>query len=173
MKPGIEVRLKDGMTEEEWRRLVGWSDDPFRIASYRYVWEPKRWRILVCVEGEPVSHVGVTPQRMVKVGEEPVLVGGIGGVVTLPQYRGQGFARLALREAMRFLRDELGVDFGLLLCREELVPFYAAQGWKRVPPPVLIEQPRGKVPLGLEAMALALREKPWPPGALDLCGLPF
>jgi hypothetical protein len=39
--------------------------------------------------------------------------------------------------------------------------------------PVYFDQPSGKMKNDGVAMSLALTGKPWPPGVVDFCGLPW
>jgi hypothetical protein len=88
------------------------------------------WRVLVHlgdaaedVGSGLVAHTGVDA-REISVGGRPVRVGTVGGVSTLPAWEGHGLATQALGAALAFIRDALGAPFGLLTCRDHLVPFY-------------------------------------------------
>lgn len=109
--------------------------------------------------------------RVVSVGGQPVRVGGIGGVSTLPEFRRQGYSTAALDAAARFIFDELGVSFGLLLCSDAMVPFYAARGWQCIDAPIYYEW-AGKRELQTEGAAMFLPHgtATWPPGEVDFNG---
>jgi hypothetical protein len=119
-----------------------------------------------------VGHVGFIKHE-VQVGNQPVLVGGVGQVVTLPAGQRRGYARAALRWSAAFLCDELRAAFGLLFCVERMVPFYAGLGWQVVEAPVWIEQPTGRVISPMPVMVLPCQGQVWPAGAVELNSLPW
>jgi predicted GNAT family acetyltransferase len=53
------------------------------------------WSVLVKTE-QRVSHAEIL-YRVVQVGEQRLAVGGIGGVMTLPEWRERGYARAVLK----------------------------------------------------------------------------
>jgi aminoglycoside 2'-N-acetyltransferase I len=112
-------------------------------------------------------------ERLAKVGEMPVRLGGIGGVATHPDWRRRGFASLLMQKAALFLKQEIKVDFGLLVCGEQRTQFYAGLGWQVVKGPLLIDQPSGKMALEAVIMVLPCAQQTWPEGIIDLCGLPW
>lgn len=71
-------------------------------------------------------------RRQISVGDQEVTIAGTGGVLILPNYRKYGLGRkllFALQEASRTIAP---VEYGYLGCREEVVPFYEASGYKRI-----------------------------------------
>jgi GNAT superfamily N-acetyltransferase len=101
-----------------------------------------------------------------------VVVGGISGVTTLPEYRKRGYGTALMKSAQRFLREELPASFGLLICNTRLKPFYERLGWKEVPGPTTYAQPRGSEKCKGITMVLECGRE-WPPGPIDLCGYPW
>ena len=112
-------------------------------------------------------------KQAVRVGESMISVAGIGGVVTHPKYRDSGFARLAMEEALPQAVGELDVQFGLLFCREAMLPWYERQGWTLANDTVWIEQWRGMIPSPLPTMIRRLVAERWPAGEVWLGGLPW
>ncbi|MBN1976229.1 MAG: GNAT family N-acetyltransferase [Anaerolineae bacterium] len=104
---------------------------------------------------------------------QPVKLGGIGGVVALPEWRGRGLGTATLERAAAFMQDELQVAFGLLICGPDMVPFYRRLGWQVVEGPLTFDQPGGKVVFDEVTMVLPCAEQEWPNGEIDLCGLPW
>jgi predicted acetyltransferase len=137
-----------------------------------YTWSQGEWQLTGRVDGKIVSIVGILI-REVQCAGQPVLLGGIGGVGTLPEYRMRGLAGALLHAAADFMRDPLGVDFGLLFCAETMVPYYSKFGWQLVPGPAIFDQPKGKVTWPEPVMILPVLKQDWPPGTIDLCGLPW
>ena len=138
----------------------------------QYYWSDNDWNVWLRSGDEIVSHVGIV-DRTITVGGRPLRVGGVGAVATASEWRRRGYARQLMEAAAAFLRDELHVPAGLLICGEETAPYYGRLGWQTVPGPLLIDQPQGKVAMSAEIMVLLFDETPWPAGTIDLCGLPF
>ena len=143
-------------------------------AQRQIAWASPEWGILVWDDaGALVGYVGIVARDVLLDGRA-VRVGGIGGVKTHPAVRGQGYARAALGRAATFMADELGAAFGLLVCREELRPFYGGLGWQPFAGALLIEQPGGRVLFTFNRpLVLPLREPAPHAGTIDLCGLPW
>lgn len=168
----MRLRFADRFTDEERRQLFEWGEDIFGMAGLDLRWRPKDRHLFVEVDGRVVSHVGLL-QHTVRVGDHPVKVGGVGGVVTVPDQQGRGYARHAMRHAASLMCGEWHVDFGLLFCREPLVPFYQGLAWRRVVDPVEAEQPSGRVVPPLAVMVLPCRGQEWPAGPVDLDSFPW
>jgi predicted acetyltransferase len=135
-------------------------------------WASADWTVMVWEDQELVSNVHII-ERVAKVDRKPVRLGGIGNVATKVEWRNRGFASAALKVAQEFLADPLKVDFGLMVCTEQMVPFYEKRGWKLVAQSLVTEQADGKKALGYPVMVLPISEKDWPKGIIDLCGLPW
>jgi aminoglycoside 2'-N-acetyltransferase I len=122
------------------------------------------WRVLIRNgEGKLIAHVGIF-LRTARVHGSPRQIAGIGGVMTHPRFRRQGFAGAALREARSFLLSE-----------PRLVPFYARLECRSFAGPVFVEQPgSGSTNFTtMGAMVLDLAERAPAEGTIDLCGLPW
>jgi aminoglycoside 2'-N-acetyltransferase I len=92
-------------------------------------WDRPEWGVMVTDEpGGLVSYTGIV-LREGRVDGDEALIGGIGGVATHPDHRGKGYAPLGMSRALDFLLER-GADFALLVCRDELVDYYAALGWR-------------------------------------------
>ena len=169
----VLVRRVSSLTAEE-RAQAGRVD---RIAfagdaNDGLVWGAGEWIATGSLDGEIVSVVTIT-ERAALAGGQPVRLGGIGGVSTLPGQRKHGFARAVLESAAAFMRDSLRVDFGLLLCAPEMVDYYGRLGWQAVPGPLQFDQPSGKRTWHDVTMVLPCQKAAWPEGVIDLRGLPW
>jgi aminoglycoside 2'-N-acetyltransferase I len=69
-----------------------------------------------------------------------VKIGGIGGVKTHPEVRGRGFATAAIKRSVEFFQDQGDIDFGLLVCAPQHIPFYERIGWRVFPGDLLVTQ---------------------------------
>ena len=169
---GVEIRFERSLTDAERRTLFEWGKDIFGVADKLYQWRPKEWHFIVEEDGLVVSHVGVL-QTTVRAGAREVRVGGIGGVVTVPEAQGRGHVHAAMRRAAEFMCDELQVEFGMLFCLPRLAPFYARQGWQLLAETVEFDQPSGPIASPFSVMALPCHGHEWPAGKIEVGGLPW
>lgn len=167
----IEIIQTDNLTQAQKEKLFNWGDDIFGASDLNLHWRPKDLHFLLKVSGETVSHVGVLTHE-VSVAGKPIMVGGVGGVVTPPAWQKRGFARALMQHAARFF-ETAQVDAGFLFCLRRRVPFYESQGWQLVKYPVLIQQPSGEMVAPLEAMVLPIGERSWPEGEVKLNSFPW
>jgi GNAT superfamily N-acetyltransferase len=137
-----------------------------------YTWSQGEWQLTGWVDGKIVSIVGIL-ERTALAGQQTIRLGGIGGVATLPEYRARGLAGALLRASVDFMRDSMHVDFGLLFCGDGMVPYYSKFGWQVISDPVVFDQPGGKTTWKEAVMMLPVLKSTWPPGPVDLCGLPW
>ena len=171
-QPDIETRIVDSVSDEERQRLTGWGENVFGVPEHPMEWRPTDKHVMLYADGELMTHVGVVG-HIIRVGEQPVVVGGIGGVVTVGAAHGRGYATTALRAACEYMRERLHANFGLLFCFDKLVPFYERLGWQLINVPVAVEQPSGPTQMPLNTMVLPLGEQQWPPGPVELDSLPW
>jgi GNAT superfamily N-acetyltransferase len=135
-------------------------------------WAIPEWYAIGKLAERVISIVGVLKRR-VEVGEITLEIGGIGGVVTHPDHRQHGFASALLRSAAEFMRDDLQVEFGLLLCNPDKVDFYGRLGWQIALAEMVCDLHGSKEIFDGITMVLPLGSKPWPEGSIDLCGTPW
>jgi nodulation protein A len=138
----------------------------------QYQWGENDWNVLLETETEIVSHVGVV-DRTILAGGQPVRVGGVGAVATAPAWQRRGYAQQLMRSTAAFMRDQLRVSAGLLICGNKMLPYYGRLGWQTVAQALVIDQPQGKVTMSTNVMVLRWGETPWPGGTIDLCSLPW
>ena len=172
MKADIEIRRTDAVPADELEAIRRWQAQIFGNSEYQ--WADSDWLLTVKVDGNFVSGLEVV-ERTAKVGNRDVRLGGVGGVITLPEWRGKGLASAALQRANDFICGELGAEFGLLVTGEALIPFYSRVGWERVNGPLTFDQPDGRKVTVTDWVIMVLRcnGRKWPGGEIDLCGLPW
>lgn len=135
-------------------------------------WAEPDWNVLIWEDDDLASGAAIV-ERTATVGGRPVRLGGIGNVATKVEWRRRGFAAAALKAAQDFLRDPLGVDFGLMICTEKMLARYEKLGWRLAARSMLADQPDGRVTIQYPVMVLPVQEKDWLQGEIDLCGLPW
>ncbi len=138
---GIEV-----LPEEGWdavahiHPLVYPPENPHTAIWASVQWANAERRFVARRNGEAISHVGLYIREGLASGR-PVLLAGIGGVMTHPAHQKQGHARRLLQAAIEEA-SRRQVDFALLVCENKNIGFYEAQGW-RVFPGHMIHQQNG------------------------------
>ena len=147
---------------------------PLALRADTYTWIGPTWSAMVKQDARVVTHVGIL-YRVVQVGALRVPVGGIGGVMTLSEWRGRGYARTALAGATAFVGTQLWAPFALIICPSAELGFYEHLGWSVAEGAVRCEQPDGHVTLPDEcAVVLPCQgDAVWPAGSIDLLGLPW
>ena len=87
----IQVVSRREAPEAERKQVDGWVTQIFADDTNNLVWSENDWYVLVNLDGQMVSHVGIV-ERTGTVNGQPVRLGGIGGVATLPDWRRHGYA---------------------------------------------------------------------------------
>ena len=169
---GVEIRFVESLTEEERQALFFWGEHVFGLEDAGYRWRPKDYHFVTEEGGRPLSHVGVV-KTTVSVGGRQLTVGGVGGVVTVPEAQGRHLVHAAMRQADEFICHELGAEFGMLFCLPRLEPFYARQGWRALEDEVEIDQPDGKIIWSYRVMVKPCGERVWPAGRVEVGGPPW
>lgn len=124
-------------------------------------------------EGELVSYLRILVRQATHDGT-PVRVGGIGGVITHPAARRQGYAAAAIERAMSYFREDALAGFGLLVCEQNLIAYYSRLGWQEFAGRLLVLQ-RGTVGEFTfnRVMVRGVIEHAPTRGTIDLCGPPW
>jgi predicted N-acetyltransferase YhbS len=169
---GAEIRFAEALTDQERESLFGWGETIFGIEDSAYRWRPKDLHFITEEGGRAVSHVGLIRTK-VRAGGREVTVGGVGGVVTRPEAQGRRLVHAAMREAAAYMCADMGVEFGMLFCLPRLAAFYERQGWQLVEDEVEIEQPSGPVVWPYRVMVRPCGGRRWPPGRVEVAGLPW
>jgi GNAT superfamily N-acetyltransferase len=135
-------------------------------------WALQEWMALGFLDGKLVTQLCLL-KREILIGGGEAWVAGVGGVATHPGWQRRGLASTLLRAAETFMRDEIRAPFGLLVCADETQPVYQRCGWRTVAKSLNFTQNGQSLPLHTCVMILSLAEQAWPPGEIDLCGLPW
>ena len=156
----IQIKETNQITDEQYQRLFCWDEDPFNSPSKDLKWRKKEYSILVYNNNDLMSHIGLL-NHSINLPNETLIIGGVGSVITIPEAQGQGYATAGLKYSVDYIKEKYKADFGILVCNQELVPFYEKLGWKLLPPPIYFDQPEGKIKSQLEVMYLKTGDKEW------------
>ena len=175
----IEIKEKNSLTDQESEEIrelgkaVYPPDTPDDGASL-IQWSNSLWSVLIRDDDKRlVSYMGLIT-RQAKCDDRSVFIGGIGGVKTHPEARGQGYAGHGIKKSGEFLREEIKVDFSLLVCRDALIPYYGKLSWQQFKGDMLVDQSTGKVKFLFANPMLLEGVKPIPQcSVIDLCGKPW
>jgi predicted GNAT family N-acyltransferase len=168
----VEIRPASDLSPSLQAQIIQWLVSEFVQEGDETLWSEMDWHILGWVGDNLISHVDII-DRHASVGDLDVHLGGIGGVMTRPAWRRRGYSTTLMRESHQFMQDEMSVDFGLLLCDEDLVSFYSRLGWQRVDNPLVYDQPGGKVIWDDVVMVLACNRDHFPVGEVAIQGYPW
>jgi predicted GNAT family N-acyltransferase len=137
-------------------------------------WAAHQWCVIGWgAEGVALCYVGII-LRDARWNDHAVKIGGIGGVKTHPASRERGFATTAIQQALDLFREQGDVDFGLLVCDPDLVPFYERLGWCKFPGELFVTQRQMIVPFTFNlTMTIPLRLQEFLGGKIDLMGPPW
>ncbi len=135
-------------------------------------WAVPDWMALGFLQGQIVTQLCM-PKREILVGKEKFWVAGLGGMATHPEFQHQGFGSALLAATEAFMQDTLLVPFGLLICADETRPFYERSHWQLAANALYFTQEGQRRIMNPSVMILALTDRLWPPGEIDLCGLPW
>jgi aminoglycoside 2'-N-acetyltransferase I len=149
--------------------LRGWFEEEFGRADR---WAEPDYYAILSLENELAGRLAVLDRKL-SVGGLILRVGGIGGVATKSEFRHRGIASAMLSSAAKFMKDELKVEFGFLLCRHEVSQVYAKMGWIGVPGPTRFTRGGVNATYPNDTMILPLAGKEWPSGPIDMLGLPW
>ena len=170
----MEVVELDAVAEPFWDELVAGEPEPWGGVGEALAWRSKDRHIglrepggrFVAAAGAVVAEVEVAPAATF-----PVV--GLGGVIVTHEERGRGLARV-LFEALLSVAREMGPERAMLFCRPELIGMYARMGCSELAGPVWADQPEGRIEMPMRAMWCPLQpQTAWPPGRVDVRGLPF
>lgn len=173
-----EFRLQDAqsLTAEELaalRRLHAeafGTNTPGNPAAREMEWCLPDWHLIYGDRAEPLCHIGIVI-RTGKLVRAEVRIGGIGDVGTSPSHRREGLASTGLALAQQFLKER-ALHFGLLVCRDEMVPFHKRLGWRPYSEPVFVTRFGERIQFTLSPVMVLETSGPVS-GAIDLCGPPW
>lgn len=157
----------------DWVEVTGREQAPFGAASAGLTFRAKEHHVGVRDgQGRLAGVAGVTIARVRVDGHEPFDVVGLGALIVRRDLRGRGIG-IPLMDRVRALAERLGPDRAMIFHDAGLAGLYERRGWLPITAPVWVDQPGGRIPMPIPAMWRAQRPADWPPGRVDVCGLPF
>src|SRR5437588_5067273 len=162
------------LTPEDWVDLEDGEREPFGPVGARLQWRAKDRHIGLRAEnGRLVAVAGVVLAGVEVEGAESFEVAGLGSLIVTRSVRGRGLMARVVDPLLR-LAERMGPDRAMIFCRPDLVPLYERMAFVQIKAPVWVDQPVGRIEMPLASMWRALREgAQWPPGRVDVRGLPF
>ena len=170
----MELVELDHVDERQWSELVGEESEPWGGLAEDLTWADKQRYVgirssdglLLALAGAVLADVEVEAA-----GDFQVL--GVGAVFVARGARGRGFVAPLLERLLAPGR-ELGPERAMLFCRAQLLGLYGKLGFAEIRAAVWAEQPAGRIQMPMPAMWRGLRAgASWPPGRVDVRGLPF
>jgi len=168
----ISIRHAEALSEHENQEIEEVERLAFTDPEDDIEFSNSEWYVMGKLGKQVVSTAGIL-KRYIRVGEITLEVGGIGGVATRPDYQKQGFGTAVMQSAAEFMREDLQVEFGLLFCDHETAIFYGKLGWQIARAELVFVSHGSKLIFEGVTMVLPLDSRPWPEGAIDLCGAPW
>jgi predicted N-acetyltransferase YhbS len=162
------------LTEEDWADVVAGEDEPFGPVGAGLQWRDKdRHVALRACDGRLAAVAGAVLATVEVEDAGGFEVVGLGGLIVNRSVRGRGLM-FRLVEPLLRLAECMGPDLAMIFCRPELVVLYRRLAFVEIAAPVWADQPQGRVEMSEPAMWRALRDGAyWPPGRVDVRGLPF
>jgi predicted GNAT family N-acyltransferase len=170
----VELVEMDAVTETIWGELIAGEPEPWGAVGEGLAWRDRDRNIgLREPDGRLVAAAGVVLAEVEVAPESSFQVVGLGGLIVTRAARGRGLAGM-LVDSLLARAGKMGPDRAMLFCRPELVDLYRRFEYVEIADSVWVDQPIGRVEMPLRSMWRALREGvSWPPGRVDVRGLPF
>lgn len=134
-------------------------------------WACPDWTIIYYENKEIATFYNIVERNIIVDGEK-VKIAGINNVITPKKFRGKGYASKLLRETEYILFKKLDCKMGILLCADNMIPFYALLNWYKVDSDIYFEQSSGQKIWSANVMLLT-KDKKINPNKIDLNGLPW
>jgi GNAT superfamily N-acetyltransferase len=116
----------------DFSRIV-WHADITR--DIRVSLHPERWHptYLVIADGEWLISAAAVLWKRVEVQHQRYKIGGLGMVLTYPEYRKQGYGRQIVAAATALIQQTPDADLALLQTAPDLAGLYKLHGWNHNP----------------------------------------
>jgi predicted acetyltransferase len=154
---------------KETEREFGWVP-----VVKKYTWsKPDHTVMLINSENKILAFYNIV-ERECRFDGSVVRVSGINNLITPVKHRGLGYGSELMSKSANLFFNDLGAEFGLLLCADNLIPFYERFGWFKTRSRVIFDQPGKRKGLWqANIMLLSGEDMSVHPDEIDLCGLPW
>jgi len=166
----IEILRNDSM--ETFDRVNTEKMFEYEFGNINIKWSNPKWYLLAKYNGNIIGRIGIL-KRSVIIENTAINILGLSGVIVIKDWRGKKILNLMMQEISEFARTTLKLDFGLLLCRNEVIPIYEKYEWYKVDEITTFSQPAGKIIYSKNTMIRNFSHKTWPTGPINLNGLPW
>ncbi|MDO5979350.1 GNAT family N-acetyltransferase [Flavivirga spongiicola] len=134
-------------------------------------WAIPDWTIIF-YENDQIATFYNIIETHIRIDNKIFKVAGINNVITPKKFRKKGYASKTLEATEDLIFDDLNCEMGVLLCADNLIPFYEKLNWYKVDCPVYFEQSTGEKLWKANTMLLSKKEK-MNPQRIKLKGLPW
>lgn len=136
-------------------------------------WAKPDYSVRIFTESKQlVFYTGVLT-REINIDGAPAKTGGIGGVMTHPDFRRHGYASKGIQAAINFCKDQC-CDLVLLVCEKHLINYYSKLGWRIFAGEVFARQFEKKELFTFnQLMYYSLTKSIESSPSIDLCGPPW
>lgn len=135
-------------------------------------WATPEWAVTLRVQQKLATFYHLV-ERVVLLDGRPYRAVGLNNVITLPAFRGQGYSTHLLRTTEPCWWRELHAELGVLLCVDELVPFYERLGWHYTRAATYFAQPASRQQWTVNTMLHSPKATLPHPTEIDLQGYPW
>lgn len=169
----IEVKKHHELLEKTKDKLNSYIKDEFGHIPIvnETEWATPDWTIVYYEKNRIATFYNIIVREII-IDNRVFKVGGINNVITPKEFRRKGYASKILRNTEHLIFDNLKCDLGVLLCADNLIPFYEKLNWYIVNCPVYFEQSTGVKLWKSNTMLLTKNEKVIPQ-KIHLNGLPW
>ncbi len=161
----MELVELGALSDQDWAELQDGEHEPFGPVGAALAWRPKDRHVgLRGPEGRLVAVAGAGGFDVV----------GLGSLIVTRAERGGGLMSRVVDPLLR-LAESMGPDRAMIFCRPDLVALYRRIAFAEITAPVWADQPERRIEMPLAAMWRPLHDgaAEWPPGRVEVQGLPF
>jgi hypothetical protein len=135
-------------------------------------WSPPDWHVFF-LDGENILSFVSIVERTALFDECAMKVSGISNMITIESHRRKGLGTLVMQRAQEFIAYNLRADLGLLLCSDDVMPFYSRLKWTSTGARLRFDQPSGKREWEKDVMLYFPHGRLADYKTIDLNGLPW
>jgi hypothetical protein len=182
MEMNLEVNMTGTMSI--YRRMsapnsVRSSIDRITLAEFGHIpvirdtaWSVPDWHEAFIDNATVLSFVSLV-ERIALFDGCAVKVAGISNMITIEPLRHKGLGSLVMLESQKLIAHRIGAEFGLLLCSDDVTPFYSRLDWIPMGARLEYDQPSGKREWQKDVLIYSPDGKRPDCEVIDLNGLPW